>query len=219
MFIINTNYKTTENSYEIQDNIVLISMLKKNGSKAIAKIDLDDLDKIKSCGIWFAEWNKELNSYIAESISKTKTNKKKKPLKQSLQSFILGVNPKAPIKHLNGDTLDNRKSNLQIVDRNLKNEYEVSDDNTVIIFLKDKYGNIHDKALISLEDLEMVINDTYSWVLHKTHKETAVVANTPNGRIYLDKLIMKPDENKKIHHINLNPLDNRRKNLELKDIE
>lgn len=45
-----------------------------------------------------------------------------------------------------------------------------------------------------------------------------VVANTTEGRIRLDELIMEPDEEMKVHHINLNPLDNRRKNLENKPL-
>ena len=41
--------------------------------------------------------------------------------------------------------------------------------------------------------------------------------NTKDGRIRLDELLMKPEEGMKVHHINLNPLDNRRKNLEVKE--
>ncbi|MHC1685113.1 MAG: hypothetical protein AB6733_19620 [Clostridiaceae bacterium] len=215
---MNTNYKTTENKYEVKEDVALISVLKKDGSELIAKIDIDDIEKIKNTGTWFAEWNKDFNDYIVQNISSDKINKKSKPLKQSLQSVILNTNPKAPIRFLNGNTLDNRKCNLEIVERNTKNDYEVIDKDTIAIVLKDRLGKVTSKALISKKDLNKVITDEYSWVEHRTHGNIAVVANTPNGRVYLDKLIMNTGENVSIHHINLNPLDNRRDNLEKAEV-
>lgn len=214
VFFINTNYKNVENKYDIKDDFALISVLKKDGSELLAKIDVDDIEKVKNTGTWFAEWHRDFNNYIVQNISSTKTNKKSKPLKQNLQSVILDTNPKAPIKHINGDTLDNRKANLEIVERNTKNDYESLDKDTIAIILKDRNGRAISKALISKQDLKKVINDEYSWVEHKTHGNINVVANTPNGRVHLDKLIVNADDNEPVHHINLNPLDNRRENLE-----
>ena len=214
MFYINTNYKNIENKYEIRDNVVLISLLKKDGSELIAKIDANDMEKVRNMGTWFAEWHKDFNSYLAQNISSTKTNKKSKPIKQNLQSIILDTNSKTPIKHLNGDTLDNRKCNLEIVEKNIKNDYEIVDEKTIAVILRDKNGKAFSKALISKEDLNTVITDDYSWVKYKSHSDICVVANTPSGRIYLDRIIMNPNDTETIHHINLNPLDNRRVNLE-----
>ena len=86
------------------------------------------------------------------------------------------------------------------------------------IILRDKFGNPKETALISTEDVNKVIKDEYNWVFYKKGSELMVVANTTDGRIRLDELIMEPDEEMKVHHINLNPLDNRRKNLENKTI-
>lgn len=215
---MNTNYKTTENKYELKEDAAFITLLKKDGSEIVTKIDIDDIEKVKSMGIWFAEWNKDFNNYIVQNISSTKTNKKSKPLKQNLQSVVLDTNPKAPIRYKNGDTLDNRKANLEIVERNTKNDYEIVDNETVAISLKDRLGKVISKALISKKDLKKVITDEYSWVEHKTHGKISVVANTPSGRVYLDKLIMDVSDTTNIHHINLNPLDNRRVNLEKKEV-
>jgi hypothetical protein len=140
------------------------------------------------------------------------------PAKQTIQSVILDVNPKAPIKNLNGNTLDNRKENLELYNRNLKNDCTKIDHETMGIILRDKFGNPKETALISIEDVKKVVKDGYNWVTYKKGTEIMVVANTKDGRIRLDELIMNPDETMKIHHINLNPLDNRRKNLELKSI-
>ena len=85
--------------------------------------------------------------------------------------------------------------------------------------LKDKFGKKEGIALISEEDLPIVINEKYSWVLHKSHNKISVVANTPEGRIHLEDIIMPREENHKIEHINNNPLDNRKSNLKLVSLE
>lgn len=71
-------------------------------------------------GVWFAEWHKDFNSYLVQNITTTKENKKVKSTKRNIQSVILDTQSSAPIRHINGDTLDNRKSNLEIVNRREK---------------------------------------------------------------------------------------------------
>lgn len=215
---IKTNYKNTKNKFEIKEDVVLMTILKKDGTELTAKIDPVDLEKVQNEGTWFAEWHKDFNSYLVQNISTTKVNKKSKPLKQSLQTVIMDTAATSPVRHINGDTLDNRRCNLEIFRRDELNEVEEVDENTVAIILRNKYGNIDSKALISIEDLNKVITNEYTWVNYKLNGENCVIANTPNGRIHLDRVIMNPDENKTVHHINLNPLDNRRENLELTDI-
>lgn len=210
------NYETQENEFEFEDSIVLMKVFKKDGTELITKIDKNDLDTVKNAGTWFAEWHKDFNNYIVQNISKSSVNGKTKFVKRSLQSVIMDVNSKAPIRHINGDPLDNRKANLEIFDRNTRNDYEIVDNDTIALILKDKYGKAEAKALISKEDLSTVVNDTYGWVCSRIYGKLNVVTNTPGGRVYLDKLIMKPEENVTVHHINLDPLDNRRSNLELK---
>lgn len=123
-----------------------------------------------------------------------------------------------PVRHINGDYLDNRRCNLEVFRRSDLNEIEEVDEDTIAIILRDKYGNVNSKALISIEDLNHVITNEYTWVNNKVNGEACVIANTPNGRVHLDRVLMTPDDNKTVHHINLNPLDNRRHNLELTDI-
>ena len=114
--------------------------------------------------------------------------------------------------------LDNRKSNLEIVPRAQKNHYEKVDNNAIAIILTNKYGTPNARTLISSEDLHNVITDEFSWVQYKKNGVVMVIANTPQGRIHLDRLIMNPTESETVHHINLNPLDCRRSNLENKVI-
>ena len=210
------NYKTFKNKFEIKGPIAYGTALKKDRSELVFQIDADDVEKIQSMGTWFAEWHKDFNAYTIQNISKSS---EPKPLKQSLQTVVLNTSPKAPIKHINGNMLDNRKDNLEIIKRNQKNKYEKVDDNTISIILTNKYGIQHSKALISSEDLNAIITDEFSWVEYKKNGVITVIANTPKGRIHLDKLIMNPNESEIVHHINLNPLDCRRSNLEKKIIE
>lgn len=215
MFVIN-NYKTTENKYETQGSVTLITILKKNNTELVAKIDTEDLEKVQAMGTWFAEWHKDFNSYLVQNLTVTKENKKIKSTKRNIQSVILDTQASAPIKHTNGDTLDNRKCNLELVNTKEKNEYEVIDDETIAVILKDKYGKDQAKALVSFKDLDRVINKRYTWIYHKGYKQPQVIAHTPNGKVNMEDVIMKPGEEERVHHINLNPLDNRRKNLENK---
>lgn len=210
------NYKNFKNKFDVEGNIASVTALKKDGSELVFQIDTDDVKRIQSMGSWFAEWHKDFNAYTIQNIS---TLNGSKPLKQSLQTVILNTHPKTPVKHINGNMLDNRKSNLEIVERNQKNQYEKVDESTIAIILTDKYGKPHSKALISPEDLDNVINNEFSWIEYKKNGVIVVIANTPNGRIHLDTLIMNPNESETVHHINLNPLDCRRNNLENKVLE
>lgn len=194
-----------------------MTVLKKNGDSLVATINIADMERVKNEGIWFAEWNKDLNTYLVQNLSSNKVNKKSKPLKQSLHTFILEKNPLTPVKHLNGDYLDNRRANLEVINLREINETEVVDENTTAIILKDKYGNENAKALIDSKDTKNVVNDKYTWVYTKVFGKLSVVANTKEGRIYLDKLICNAEEGQIVNHINSDPLDNRRENLEIKE--
>lgn len=134
--------------------------------------------------------------------------------KQTLQAFILGELSKAPIRHLNGNTLDNRKANIQVFDQNTINDYKEVNSETISIILRDKYGRENGKTLVDKEDFDKIINSRYAWILYKLNSKPYAVANTPEGRIFLNKFIMDTPENSVTHPINLNTLDNRKCNLE-----
>ncbi|MCB2293126.1 hypothetical protein LGK95_06260 [Clostridium algoriphilum] len=134
-----------------------------------------------------------------------------------MQSFILDVHPKAPVRHINGDTLDNRKSNLEVYDQNTKNSYEALDEDSVAVILRDRYGKEKSRTIIDKEDVNRVVNNGYTWVLFKKDMEPYAVANTPEGKIYLNRFIMGTTEDMVTHPINLNTLDNRKANLENKN--
>lgn len=189
-------------------------MHKKDGTTINATIDVKDLTNVLEKGTWFAQWHKDFNNYLVQTLNEQLVAGKKHIEKQSLQAFLLNVHTKAPIRHLNGDTLDNRRCNLEIYEQNRTNDYQEFNGDTIAIILRDKYGKENGKTLIDKEDLDRVISTGYSWVCHKINGEPYAVANTPKGRIFLNRFVMQTSENKVTHAINLNTLDNRKANLE-----
>jgi hypothetical protein len=215
VLIIKNKFETTAkesepNTFEVSKNVAFIQLKKKNGSTVDTKIDAEDLQKVLDAGTWFAEWHKDFNSYLAQHFIEGAK------YKQSLQAFILGVDSKTPIKHLNGDTLDNRKANIEIYNRNSYNDYKELKGETVEIILRDSKGAETGRTIIDKSDLYRVMNNGYAWVYYKSKEQPHAVANTPSGRLFLDRFIMAADDDSSIHHINLNTLDNRKSNLEVR---
>jgi len=208
LIVIKSKYEIKGNEYEIKENTAYIKLRKKDGTIIDTKIDAADLKMVLDKGIWFAEWNKTFNNYLVQNVSYPSKEK------QTLHSFILGAHPKSPIRHINGDTLDNRRSNIQIYNQNTGiNDYKELDRETIGIILRDKYGMEKAQTLIEKEDLDRVLNSGYTWVYYTNHGKNYAVSNSPQGRIYLHNFIMSTPENMITEHINHNTLDNRKSNL------
>jgi hypothetical protein len=214
VLVIKNKYETKANEYEVNGKIAYVKLRKKDGTIIDTKIDSDDLNRVLEKGTWFAEWSKDFNNYLVKTLSSSSENGKKTKEKQTLQSFILDTNTKTPIRHISGDTLDNRKCNIKIYDQNaVVNDYEVVDSESVYIILRDKYGRKSEKTLIDRDDLDRVINSLHSWVYYFHEGEHYAVANTKNGRIYLHNFIMNTPEDTVTKYVTHNTLDNRKSNL------
>lgn len=214
MLIIKSKHETKVNEYEIKGNVAYVKLIKKDGSTIDTKIDAEDLKMVLDKGTWFAEWNKDFNNYLVQTLSHSSVDGKNLKEKQTLHSFILNTHTKTPIRHLNGDTLDNRKCNIEIYDQNTAiNDYEKIDSESIYIILRDKYGRRKERTLVDKEDLDRVVHGGYSWVYYISQGEHYAVANTPNGRIYLHNFIMNAPEGMVTKHISHNTLDNRKSNL------
>ena len=85
----------------------LIIRNKKNEIKAIAKIDLDDIEKV-SQHKWGLITNNNNMQYVLTRIN----NKQFR-----LHRFVMNYFGAKDVDHINRDTMDNRKSNLRIVSR------------------------------------------------------------------------------------------------------
>lgn len=208
LIVIKGKYETKGNEYEIKGDVAYIKLHKKDGAIIDTKIDTADLKTVLNKGTWFAEWNKTFNNYLVQNVSYPSKEK------QTLHSFILGVHPKSPIRHINGDTLDNRRCNIEIYNQNAGiNDYKKSDEKTIAVILRDKYGREKSRTLIDKEDLDKVLNSGHTWVYYEKHGKNYAISNSPEGRIYLHNFIMNTPENMITEHINHNTLDNRKSNL------
>lgn len=214
MFVINAKNVKKGNEYEINGDVAYLKILKKDGTTINTTIDTELLTKVLEKGTWFAEWHKDFNSYLVQTLIEKCEGDKKQIGKQTLQSFLMDVHTKAPIRHLNGDTLDNRMCNLELNQQNTTNDYKEFNADTIALILRDKYGKENAKTLIDKEDLDRVLITGHCWVCHKVKNEPYAVANTPDGRIFLNRFIMQTPKNMTTHAINLNTLDNRKANLE-----
>lgn len=214
VLVINAKHEIKGNKYEINGDVAYLELQKKDGTTINAIIDADDLTMVLEKGTWFAQWHKDFNNYLVQTLIERYEGNKKYIDKQTLQSFLMNVHTKAPIRHLNGDTLDNRRCNLELYKQNATNDFEEFNAAAIAIILRDKYGKENGRTLIDKEDLDKVIHTGYSWVCHKINGEPYAVANTPGGRVFLNKFIMQTPENKITHAINLNTLDNRKANLQ-----
>jgi len=220
VLVIKIKYETKINESEVKGNVAFVKLRKKDGTTVDTKIDSEDLDRVLEKGTWFAEWSKDFNNYLVKTLSSSSADGKNAKEKQTLQSFILNTNTKTPIRHINGDTLDNRKSNIKIYDQNaVINDYEVVDADSVYIILRDKYGRKNGKTLIDSEDLDRVINSFHSWVYYLHEGEHYAVANTKNGRVFLHNFIMNAPEGMVTKYATHNTMDNRKSNLKNVPIE
>lgn len=153
---INNLYKEHENHIEIY------SLENSTGDLHIIKIDKDDFDKIRDFywGVYNA--NKKFNNKYAV------TTKDKRTIRMA--HIVLGLNEvkKHAVRYKNGDTLDNRKENLEVVDccydgtamsTDTTKTYEVGririDENAFTInYLADKENFTYETKRFELNDYE-----------------------------------------------------------------
>lgn len=112
---IKTRTKYDPNEFIEEGDIIKIYLYNKDGEKIEeALIDKEDLEKVKNY-----KWCKDVNNYVKNSQHKY------------LHRIIMNEYDQY-IDHINGNTLDNRKSNLRICSNadNLKNRTHLPSNNT-----------------------------------------------------------------------------------------
>ncbi|MCL2559954.1 MAG: hypothetical protein FWE07_05650 [Turicibacter sp.] len=194
---------------EIDGDVGKLTAYTKKGKPVVALIDAVDVEKLEAFEHWRAVWNTEFDCQMIES----KTFKDGYAMRLPVAAAILDCSPNAPIRHLNGELLDNRRANLEIFDVKAQpNEIEVVGDN-VQIKLRDRYGRDVGVALIDADDLDFVVNEQHVWLKKQRSSGQPYVVNQQG--LLLAHHVLRVTEGF-AHYINKNPLDNRRKNLEIK---
>lgn len=199
-------FEITINYFDIKIGETFINVSNKKGQIYKSKIDLKSIGPIKRDGFWHLTWSKEHNSYLVINMKS----------KLKLQNFLLGVNNNVPVFHKNKDTLDNRLSNLYIYEEsNMKNNYELLDNDSVKIYISNRYKEKSLYFLISKCDFEKFLDDFGYWTYLKSKNKYTIFKNTKNGKkTPLDILFPKKNSNE-IIKINKNFFDFRRENIKL----
>lgn len=161
-------------------------------------IDTEDLEKIKNTNWWLANDGTVMARWNG--------------IVTRLHRVVMGVADveDAIVRHVNGNKLDNRKSNLQLEYKFSKNKYEHLGNGTTKIYLSNRPDVF---TVIDTEDYER-IKET-SWLL----SSTGYVEGWWQGRrTRLHRVIMNVENERVIiDHINRNTLDNRKENLRIVD--
>jgi len=179
----------------------------KKRKPVVATFDAMDRPLLEKFHHWRAVWSNEFDCQLVESKDLNDEHAVRTPV----AAAILGCSPNAPIRHLNGDILDNRRTNLEIYDvKTQPNEYVVND-GWVEMILKDRYGRPVGTCYFDQDDLNLV-TDGHIWRKKSRPTGQPYVVNT-EGRL-LAYLLLGVDDGF-VTYINKNPLDNSRKNLRL----
>ena len=104
------------NNYIIdeENNIAKIELNRKKGENLWTTIDLEDLEKVINFPYtWFAKYNHTNDEYYV--VASVYESEKQKASPMFLHQFLTNANGK-DVDHENNDTLDNRKSNLRVVE-------------------------------------------------------------------------------------------------------
>lgn len=100
-----------KNQYRIENDIVIIEIPRIKDKLILeTKISLEDLPKAQSYhGMWRSVYDKKMNKYYIQGRIHTKEVDKSIVFAR----FLLGVEGKVWVDHINGDTLDNRRENIR----------------------------------------------------------------------------------------------------------
>jgi len=204
------NIKHQQHTIRIDEEFAYLTAYTKKKKPVEAIIDVADLKNIKKYDNWRAVWSTEHDSAIIEH----KKYEKNHATRLSLASIILSCSPNAPIRHKNGNLLDNRRQNLEIFDlKNHPNEI-ITHDDTVEIKLKDRYGKIVGSTIIDKSDQEKILNNNEIWIKKKRSSGQPYVVNLKNELLSHKILGVVSGY---VLYLNKNPLDNRRNNIRIEE--
>ncbi|MCL1989585.1 MAG: hypothetical protein FWG67_01720 [Defluviitaleaceae bacterium] len=190
----------------IEGQVGKLTAYTKKGKPVTALFDATDLNHIQAFENWRAVWNTELDAQVVESKTFKDGHAKRTPV----AAAILACSPHAPIRHLNGDLLDNRRANLEIYDvKTIPNAYKSVEDG-ISISLKDRYAREVGQCLIDVSDLEAVVSSGHVWLKKKRANGQPYVVNTDG--LLLAHFLLDVHEGD-VKYRNKNPLDNRRENI------
>ncbi len=105
-----------KNKYVVEENTVKIKVRHKDLGDMWTIIDKEDFEKVSQYKTtWFIGYSKKKGNHVDGIKTKVQKNKVRKQI--WLHGLIMNCPTNMVIDHKNGNTFDNRKSNLRIVTR------------------------------------------------------------------------------------------------------
>jgi len=197
--------------FTTENGVTQMQAYSKKGKEVTAFIDEDDIGRIKNLGKWFAQWDTDHYQILC------RTQIDGFPIKMPLGAFILGVGHNAPVHHKNNDLLDFRKGNLAIFEKSDRNIFKLQDHKDVELQLLDRYGRYEASLYLDAADAANLQNSGLIWTYQKkSNGQPLVTAQTDNGPTTMHQYLTDCPDDSYVHFINKNPLDCRRKNMEIK---
>ena len=193
---------------DICDKVGKLTAYTKKGKAVTALFDVADVDKITAFENWRAVWHTDFDCSIIESKDFKDGYARRTPV----AAAILQCSPNAPIRHLNGDVLDNRRANLEIYDLFAQPNAYKEMDSGISVVLKDRYAREVGEFLIDQIDLEKVVNSGFVWLKKKRANGQPYVVNADG--LLLAHFLLDAHEGYVVYD-NKNPLDNRRENIKI----
>ena len=201
-------------AYDIENDTVQMKIYSKKGKEIQACIDPQELGRVKDAGGWYAQWDTDHYNVL------TRTEENGRPIKLSLEAFILQTGKNAPITHLNGNVLDFRKCNLEIFERKNRNLYFLEEGDTAKLQLLDRTGRLDAEVLLGNAEALKLREAGHIWTFkRKNNGQPLISACIGDGQVSLQRFLTGCPAEKYVHFINLNPLDCRPQNLEIKDTQ
>lgn len=101
-----------KNDYWIDEDVVHIVLKRRSGGDVITKINIEDLPLVSSFpGTWYALADRNVGSFYVIGSEQTSNGI---PDQQRLHRWIMRPDKGFVVDHVNGDQLDNRRSNLRV---------------------------------------------------------------------------------------------------------
>jgi hypothetical protein len=141
------------NKYEIRGDIVAIKLKNKKGEEYETLIDLDDFDKVDELNLsWHLKWDKGMETYYCKA-TKYLGYVDGKPKYQTVHLHAVIINnQKEDVDHINHNTLDNRKSNLRIKNRQDNSLHRLgSNKNSTTGVRNVSYSKVTNKYIVQLQ--------------------------------------------------------------------
>ena len=204
--------KGVHKPYKLDKTTCKLTAYTKKGKPVVAIFDGIDIDKITAFKNWRSVWHTDFDCHIIES----KDYKDGLAIRTPVAAAILGCSPNAPIRHVNGDVLDNRRCNLEIYDVSAQPNEKKKVKAGISVILKDRYGRSVGEFLIDDADASLVVNSGHVWLKKRRANGQPYVVST-DGRLLAHFLLGVSDGN--ISYKNKNPLDNRRENIKIAGID